>query len=55
MLLRDVSDKLEDKNCLTYTGAAEQADLAASCKRNKKIDNFNTGFQYSLRRILIYK
>ena len=42
VLGRDVSDKLLDKDCLTYTGTAEEADLTTLLIRTQKINDLDT-------------
>ena len=63
MLLRDVIDKLFDKDCLSYTCTTEQTNLTSFQVRLKQVDDFDAGKQYlftslqvfELRRFAMYR
>ena len=45
MKLRDVTDKLLDKNCLTDTSTTKEADFAALGNWRDKVDDLDAGFK----------
>ena len=53
MLGGDIADQFHDDNRLADTGAAEETDFAAFGIRFQQVDDFDTGLEQSVLRILI--
>ena len=49
-----IVDQLHDKNCLTYTGTAEQTDLTTLCIRADQVNDLDTCFQDLCCRCLLF-